>query len=79
MVWSLNRVKWPHEYVLSGTSKERISYDQLSITQWVAGFGCIMKEEQNPEIKYSMLDCLVSLFDNANDFSWVAASHAVLL
>ena len=23
-----NRVKWPHEYVLSGSQKERVSYDQ---------------------------------------------------
>ena len=40
-----------------------------------------MKEEKNPEIKDSMLDYLVSLFDDANDFSWDAAkaSHAVLL
>ena len=76
-----NRVKWPHEYVLSGNSKERISYDQLSVTQWVAGFGRIMKEERNSEIKDSMLDYLVALFDDANDFSWDAAkaSHAVLL
>ena len=74
-----NRVKWPHEYVLSGNSKERISYDQLSITQWMAGFGRIMKEETNSEIKDSMLDYLVSLLDDANDFSWDAAkaSHAV--
>ena len=56
-----NRVKWPHEYVLSGNSKERISYDQLSITQWMAGFGRIMKEKQNSEIKDSMPDYLVSL------------------
>ena len=77
----LNRVKWPHEYVLSGNSKERISYDQLSVTQWVAGFGRIMKEEKNSEINDSMLDYLVALFDDANDFSWDAtkASHAVLL
>ena len=76
-----NRVKWPHEYVLSGNSKERISYDQLSIAQWVAGFGRIMKEEKSSEIKDSMLDYLVSLFDDANDFSWDAAKarHAVLL
>ena len=76
-----NRVKWPHEYILSGNFKERISYDQLSVTQWMAGFGRIMKEEKNPEIKDSMFDYLVSLFDNANDFSWdvAKASHAVLL
>ena len=51
-----NRVKWPQEYVLSGNSKERVSYDQLSITQWVAGFGLIMKEEKNSEIKDAMID-----------------------
>ena len=28
-----NKVKWPHEYMLSGSSKERISYDQLSVIQ----------------------------------------------
>ena len=56
-------------------------YDQLSATQWVAGFGRIMREEQNSEIKDAMLDYLISLFDDANDFSWDAAkaSHAVLL
>ena len=64
-----NCVKWPHEYILSGNSKERISYDQLSITQWVAGFGRIMKEEKNSEIKDAMLDYLVSLCDDANYFS----------
>ena len=28
------RVKWPHEYVLLGLNTERVSYDQLSVTQW---------------------------------------------
>ena len=68
-----NRVKWPHEYVLSGVAKERVTYDQLSVTQWVAGFGRIMKEEKNPQIREHMLDYLVALFDDANDFSWDAA------
>ena len=75
-----NHVKWPHEYVLSGLSKECVSYDQLSTTQWVAGFCRIMKEEKNLNIRENMLDYMISLFDDANDFSWVAAkaSHAVL-
>ena len=41
-----NHAKWPHECVLSGLSKERVPYDQLSTTQWVAGFCHIMKEEK---------------------------------
>ena len=33
-----NRVKWLHEFILSGTNKERVTYDQLSPVQWMAGF-----------------------------------------
>ena len=75
------RVKWPHEYILSRLNKERISYDQLSITQWVAGFGRTMREEADPEVRQHMLDYMISLMDDANDFSWISAkaSHAVLL
>ena len=28
-----SRVKWPHEFVLSGSSKQRTSYDQLTMPQ----------------------------------------------
>ena len=76
-----NRVKWPHEYVLSGLNKERVSCDQLSVTQWVAGFGRTMREESDPETRQYMLDYMISLMDDANDFLWISAkaSHAVLL
>ena len=37
-VFVQNRVKWPHEFVLSGQNKDRLSYNQLSPIQWVAGF-----------------------------------------
>ena len=50
-----NRVKWPHEYVLSGSQKERISYDHLSVTQWMAGFCRILREEQNSKNQKFML------------------------
>ena len=76
-----NKVKWPHEYVLSGSHKERVSYDQLSIIQWVTGFCRIMRDEQDKTVQNSMLVYLIALFDDANDFSWdtAKASHAVLL
>ena len=47
----------------------------------MAGFGRIMKEEQNSEIKDAMIDYLVSFFDEANDFLCDVAkvSHTVLL
>ena len=76
-----NRVKWPHEFVLSGANKERVTYDQLNITQWVAGFGRTIREESDPHLKAHMLDYMIALMDDANDFSWgsAKASHAVLL
>ena len=75
------QVKWPHEFVLSGSSKERISYDQLTMPQRMAGFCCTMREETNQNLRDHMLNYLIDLMDDANDFSWSAAkaSHAVLL
>ena len=76
-----NRVKWPHEFVLSGPSKERVSYNNLTVLQWVTGFCRTMKEEKDLGVREHMLDYVISLLDDAQDFSWQAAkaSHAVLL
>ena len=56
-----NKVKWLHEYVLSGSQIECVSYDQLSVVQSVTGFCCIMRDEQNRDIQNSMLDYLIAL------------------
>ena len=75
------RVKWSHEYVLAGNTKDRITYNQLNITQFMAGFCRIMKEENCQVTKDHMLDYLIALLDDSNNFSLQAAkaSHAVLL
>ena len=74
-------VKWPHEFVLTGASKDRLNYNQLNITQWMAGFCRIMRDEGNLQTRSHMLDYLIALLDDSNDFSWQAAkaSYAVLL
>ena len=74
-------VKWPHEYVLAGNNKDCVNYNQLNITQWMAGFCRIMREEKCEESKDCMLDYIKSLIDDANNFSWQSAkaSHAILL
>ena len=64
-----NIVKWPHEYILLGLNKQHVSYDQLSVTQCLAGFGRTMREESNPEIRQHMLDYMISLMDDANETS----------
>ena len=75
------KVEWPQNYVLSGVTKNRPSCDSLSVYQWVAGFGRIIQEESDMEIKNQMLECMTELMDDAQDFSWTSAkaSHAVLL
>ena len=80
-VYVNQRVKWPHEFVLAGTSKDRLNYNQLNITQWMAGFCRIMRDEESSQTRGHMLNYLIALLDDSNDFSWQAAkaSHAVLL
>ena len=80
-VYIKNKVKWPHEYVLAGVNKERISYDQLTMGQWMAGFCRTMRVESDPKNRACMLDYMIALLDDSNDFSWLAAksSRAVLL
>ena len=72
---------WPHEQILGGSTKQRISYDQLSLTQFVPGFIKNVLEEENQNYKDSMLQYLPDLMEDATDFSWASAkaSHAVLL
>ena len=76
-----HRIKWPHEYVLAGQNKDRITYNQLTPLQWMTGFCRSMREETNMQIKEHMLDYVINLLEDANDFSWasIKASHAVLL
>ena len=45
------RVKWSHEYVLAGQNKDRISYNQLSPIQLMAGFCRSIKEESDSNKK----------------------------
>ena len=73
-----NKVKWPHEFVLSGKIKDRVFYNHLSPIQWMAGFCRIIIEESNVQTKENMLDYVL---DDAHDFSGASAkaSHAVLL
>ena len=33
-----DKVRWPHEFVLSSHNKDRITYNQLSPVQWMADF-----------------------------------------
>ena len=61
-VFVTNRVKWPHEYVLSGQTKDRITYNQLSSIQWMTGFCRTIREESDLKIIKSLCLIMLSIF-----------------
>ena len=75
------KIQWPHEHILAGNHKDRVTYNSLIIMQWVSGFGKNIEQESDPNIRTLMLQYMTSLMEDAQDFSWTAAkaSHAVLL
>ena len=80
-IWVKNEIAWPHKFVLSGSSKTRVTYDNLSLSQWVSGFATIIKDENDLETKNKMLEYLAEIVEDSHDFGFSAAkgSHAVLL
>ena len=53
-----NKVLWPHEAILGGANRHRVTYDQLSLTQWVQGFCKNILEEKSNERKDAMVSYL---------------------
>ena len=75
------KVAWPHDNVLGGATRQRLTYDQLSLTQFIQGFTRNILDERDNEIRECMLWYLNDLMEDATDFSWgsAKAAHAVLL
>ena len=74
------RVQWPQNYVLTGLSKTRPTYDSLNPFQWMAGAlrGALDLPSNERDHK---LEYLASLLEDASDFSFESAHacHAVVL
>ena len=49
-VFVKKEILWSQNYILGGTNKSRVTYDSLSISQWVSGFTTIIKDEQNAKL-----------------------------
>ena len=75
------KVKWPQDLAFVGTLRPRLTYDQLSITQWLLGFLRIRQEEQDPLIRENMIEYLTELAQDACDYSWEVdnGAHSVVL
>ena len=74
-------VDWPQTFILTGNRKSRLTYDDLMVTHWVAGFVSCIQEKKSAETRASMLYYLGNLMEDASDLSWESAkaSHAVVL
>ena len=46
-VWVKKEVPWPQNFILGGSNKNRVTYDALSMSQWVSGFAQIVREESD--------------------------------
>ena len=62
------KVAWPHEHILGGANRSRLTYDQLNLTQFVQGFVKNVLDEQNQDCREKMLTYLCDLMEDANDF-----------
>ena len=59
--------------MLSGNIKERVTCNQLTMGQWVAGFCRTMSNESDKNCKEVIVNYVISLLDDANNFSLSAA------
>ena len=50
------RIKWPHEYVLSGQNKDRVMYNQLTLLQWMR------VQHANQRASHAVLLCRLTAF-----------------
>ena len=69
-------VHWPHEAILVGTARQHVTYDQLTLTQWVQGLCYNILEEKSGKHKDLMFAYLGDLMEDATDFSWQGAKAA---
>ena len=72
-------VVWPQDCAFVGHLRSRVTYEQLTQSQFVLGYLRSVQEEENPYIRANMVDYLTELFQNTCDFGWQAAKGAHLV
>ena len=64
--WCKKEIPWPQNYILSGTSKSRTTYN--SLTMWVSGFSAIIRGESDLETKNCIIEYLTDIMEDSQDF-----------
>ena len=64
-----HKVRWPHDFVLVGQNKDRVTYNQLSPVQWMAGFVETSGRSQMSDVKNRehLLHYVIDLLDDARE------------
>ena len=67
--------------ILGGPNRQKLTYDQMSLKEFVQGFTKNILEQKDEKTRESMVRYLSELMEDATDFSWSNAKveHAVLL
>ena len=75
-----HNVAWTHKAILGGVNRMRITYDQLTLSQWVQGFCCNILDKQDNDRRERMISYMSDLMEDTTDFSWqrAKAAHTVL-
>ena len=59
---------WPHDNVLGGVTRQRVTYDHLSLTQFIQGFTRNVLDESDNKVREQMLWYLNDLMEDTTDF-----------
>ena len=70
-----SKVVWPHERILGGHTRQRLTYDQISMAQFVQGFVKSMLHEKNPYNREHMLQYLGDIMEDMSNFSQSAKTY----
>ena len=68
-------VVWPQDCAFVGHLRARVTYEQLSQSQFVLGFLRSMQDESNTLIHSNMVEYLTVLFQDDCDMGWVSREH----
>ena len=79
-VYVKHKITWPHEAILGGANRSRVTYDQLTLSQWVQGFCRNILDEKDEGKRERMVAYMADLMEDCTDFTWsrAKAAHAVL-
>ena len=70
------KLRWPNEGFFGGANRKRLSYDDMSMPQWVAGQLNNISQIQDNNLLRLVLDQVIAAMQDASSLPWVAVRGA---